>query len=440
MHHISSFATRWWVAVDLIEAILEEGIQRCDEVEVFYANGTSLSLSLKGGTLHSAELSRSWGVGIRIIEGGKIGFSSTSDPGRWQECLEAARESGLAATQQEWKGLPGPVEYPLRAPTNDPSLIPGLEPARQLADALLEGAGKHPVIVTGGSVDLSRGTITLANSRGVRYTAPRTLASISLETIHNTSTGYEFDASVFMDLDARAVGEKAAFLASHCDGGSDIPTGDYDLVLSPLAIAQLLGHAVVPALSGRNVHAGRSRLSGELGKQCMDEGLSIYDDPFAKGTGATDWDGDGIAARRISFVNDGVLERFAYDLKTASRYGTESTASAVRSGYGGAPAIGVHNLVVDGERSGVLDEKALYVHDLVGAHTANPLTGDFSVELSNAYWVEGGIPGTAVRKAMYAGNIFEALRSIGGLGRESRVVGSAILPPVRLNKQRIIGK
>lgn len=426
--------------MELIEAILEEGIRRCDEVEVFGTNGTSLSLTLKGGILHSAELSRSWGVGIRTIEKGKIGFSSTSDPGRWRECLKAACESGTAATHQEWKGLPGPVEYPLRAPTHDPSLFPNLDPAQLLADALLEGAGEHPVTITDGSVDLSRGTIILANSRGVRYTAPRTLASVSLEAIHGTSTGYEFDASVFMELDARAVGEQAAFLASHCDGGYDISTGDYDLVLSPIAVAQLLGHAVVPALSGRNVHAGRSRLSGELGKQCLDEGLSLYDDPFVRGTGATDWDGEGVLARRIPFVNDGVLERFAYDLKTASRYGTESTASAVRSGYGGAPAIGVHNLVVDGERTGVFDDKALFVHDIVGAHTANPLTGDFSVELSNAYWIEGGIPGTPVRKAMYAGNIFEAFRSIGGLGKESRVVGSAILPPVRLNKQRIIGK
>jgi PmbA protein len=68
------------------------------------------------------------------------------------------------------------------------------------------------------------------------------------------------------------------------------------------------------------------------------------------------------------------------------------------------------------------------------------MSGDFSVELSNAFWMEGGSFEEPVRSAMMSGNVFDLHKDIGGLGRESRAVGSLILPPVKINKQHITGK
>ncbi|MDD1646608.1 MAG: metallopeptidase TldD-related protein, partial [Methanomicrobiales archaeon] len=79
------------------------------------------------------------------------------------------------------------------------------------------------------------------------------------------------------------------------------------------------------------------------------------------------------------------------------------------------------------------------VHDVVGAHTANPMSGDFSVECQNAAWMEGGILGDPVRKAMIAGNFFDTLSDLGGIGTDSRIVGNAILPSLRLKNLQVIG-
>jgi PmbA protein len=158
------------------------------------------------------------------------------------------------------------------------------------------------------------------------------------------------------------------------------------------------------------------------------------------GQGSTLLDAEGVPTRRIDFVEEGVLKSFAYDLKTAYRYGEVSTGSAKRGGAGGLPSIGMHNLHVDGERSNIFDEKALYVHDVVGAHTANTITGDFSLELSNTSWMESGEYGDAVRSAMVSGNFFEMMKDIAGLSESSREVGSSKLPSVRFNSIRIIGK
>jgi PmbA protein len=424
----------------LIDAILRAGDAVADEVEVYYAESRSVSVDLKRTVIGEAHESRSRGIGIRTIAGGHIGTSSTDDPARWQECLDAAMASGRLATAQAWDGLPGPARLAGEVPIFDSRVVPDVEAARRIADDLLLGAAEHDAEVIGGSAGLSLSHAVLANTRGVFYERKKTGVGASLEAIRGTSTGYEFDRSCFADIDAVEIGRSAAFLASHSAGGGDVETGAADIILSPIALAQLISHVVEPALSGRNVHAGRSWLAGKIGEQCMGEQFSLYDDPHTRGLGSTAWDAEGMPARRIDFVEHGVLRCFAYDLKTAYRYGEESTASAVRSGPGGSPGIGMHNLVVDGPRGAVDEERAIWVHDLVGAHTANPVTGDFSVELSNPSWMEGGAFGEPIRSAMLAGNLFEMLDNIQVLGPVSRIIGNVILPPVRFNNQQIIGK
>ena len=96
--------------------------------------------------------------------------------------------------------------------------------------------------------------------------------------------------------------------------------------------------------------------------------------------------------------------------------------------------------MVDGERSAVADERVLYIHNIVGAHTANPMSGEFSVEISNAFWMEGEEFQDPVRSAMLSGNVFDLHQKIGGLSRESRAIGSLILPSIVVNDQRIIGR
>jgi PmbA protein len=440
---------RWWVVrvhehgdiPALIDAICREGATRCDEVEVFFAEGASVHADLKRSIVGEASESRGWSIGIRTVKDGRIGVSSANDPERWRDCLEAAIASGGLVSPQEWHGLPRPAAIEGTVAVFDPAVTLDVEKARELLDGLLAGASEYPAEITGGSAGFSSGTVVIANSHGLYYEMQKTGVGVTLETIRGTSTGYEFDRSCFLsDIDPVEVGRQAAFYASHGVNGSDVESGSYDIILSPIALVQLLNHVVVPALSGRNVKAGRSFLADKLGEPCMDEALDLHDDPFARGLGSTLWDAEGVPARRLDFVRGGVVEHFAYDLKTAYRYGEESTASAVRGGAAASPSIGVHNLILDGPRSPVDDERAIFAHDLVGAHTANPVTGDFSVELSNPSWVEGGAFAEPIRSVMLAGNIFAMLADIDRIGPESRVVGTSILPPVRFKNLQVIGK
>jgi PmbA protein len=433
---------RWWVAVAWIEELIREGQKSVDEVELFYVEGTSVSADLKQKKVNLATTSRDCGLGIRTIHKGRIGSSSTNDPAGWRACLTAAIASGKLATPQKWNGLPEPISLPSTPLSFDPSLECDPAIARDLLGQMLEGAAEHPAEITAGSASLSISSVTLANSHGIRYEGHYTGASLSLEAIYRQSTGYEFDHAFSVGgIDPRHVGERAAFYACKSADGKDIPTGDYPVVLSPLAYAELLGNVFVPALNGRSVHSGRSRLAKSLGEKIADPRIQMYDDPLLPGgSGSTRWDAEGTPTKRTDFVRHGVLQTFAYDLKTASRYDKKTTGSAVRGGFGGLPAIGHHNFVVDGERGQIVDERVVYVHSVVGAHTANPMSGDFSVEISNSFWMEDGSFEEPVRSAMMTGNVFDMHKDIAGMSKETRAIGSLILPSIKLNKQRIIGK
>ena len=433
---------RWWVAVAWIDQLIHEAEKTVDEVEVFYIQGTSVSADLKQKKVNLATTSEDCGFSIRTIHKGRIGASSTNNISQWRECLNAAIASGKLATPQEWEGLPDAVPLSPAPLSFDDSIRAEPQVVIDLIEKMLEGAAKHPADVASGSASLSSSTVTLANSKGVRYTNQHTGVSLSLEAVHGHSTGYEFDHSCFFDkVDPVFVGERATFFATESDNGKDIATGEYDILLSPLAYGELLGNVFVPALSGRNVHAGRSRLAQSLGKSVTDPQITMYDDPLLeKANGSVRWDAEGTPTRRVNFIREGILETFAYDLKTAYRFGKSSTASAIRGGLGGLPSIGHHNFVVDGKRNEVADERVVYVHNVVGAHTANPMSGEFSVELSNAFWMEGGEFDTPIRSAMLSGNVFDLHHTVSGLSKESRAIGSMILPSVKINKQHIIGK
>lgn len=426
---------------DLVETILKAAARDADEAEVFLSLSDHVSLELRRSQVGEAEKDITWGLAIRTIKDGHIGASMTTSPTRWEDCLKAALASGRLADPQKWDGLPDPVTFTREIDVYDPSLTTDADTATGIITNLLDTAAEEgEAEIAGGGVSLGKGSSLIANTNGVFYTRDTTSASASLEAINGTSTGYEYDRATYLrDLDLDRVAKESMFLADYWAGAGDTESCTTDVVLTPTALTSLVGAILMPALSGRNVHAGRSYLADKKGVACMDPSFVLYDDPY-DGAGATRWDADGVATDRLDFIRDGTVQSFAYDLRTAYRYGETTTGSAVRSGAGGAPEIGVHCLKLDARRESVREEKAVCAHGLIGAHTANTITGDFSVELSNAAWVEEGEYATPIRSAMLSGNLFEMLADIAGAGEETREVGRMTLPEVRFKNLHVIGK
>ena len=113
----------------------------------------------------------------------------------------------------------------------------------------------------------------------------------------------------------------------------------------------------------------------------------------------------------------------------------------MRSSYADMPNVGFSNLILEfGEHEEISQVKnGLLVYDLLGAHTANPISGDFSVEAMNAFKIENGEITDPIKKAMISGNIFQAFKDAFATSKETRQIGPLVLQPIMVSQLRVVG-
>ena len=418
------------------------------EAEVFGTIGRSISMDLRKSEIELGSESFFKGLGLRAVVKGAVGFSSTSDLSRLEDVAQSAVRSARArGRDDEWKALPDPAQIRMPENTFDPALD-RLRPEEciDLAMGMLRGcAGIRGAEPSSGGIGCVSSTEFVLNTSGVELKESGTLMHGSLETIAkggdaDVASGNEFQNSRSLISDFELVGRNAAEMAVSSLNGTKIESGTFDVILRPIAFTELLEYTLIPSISGDSVLKGRSTLAGKIGQTIASEDLIVTDDGLLRGgMGSSAFDGEGVPSRRSSIIEQGILKAYIYDSYTAGRAGTTSTGNAVRSGFSDVPRIGIRNLIVGSEKSFDLDSdtKGLLVNGLIGAHTANPISGDFSVEARNSFYVNPDEKPRPVRSMMLAGNIFDLLKGI-EIGRDVRAVGAVVTPSVRV-RMKVVG-
>jgi PmbA protein len=421
----------------LISLALQEG---AEQAEVYGMIGRSVDIDLRRDAVELASESFHRGLGLRAAIAGGVGFSSTSDMSLLQYVANSAVLSARARGRDEsWRSLPLPKEvvhpqgiFDLRLQEVGPEEC--LDAARSMLSGCRSVKDAEPVA---GGVACACGTHFVINSLGMRLMEDSTHMHASLETIArgaDVATGSDFYISRCYKPSLEEVGRAAAEQARASLGGIKAESGIYDVLLKPLAAAELLDYTLLPAITADNVQKGRSSLRGRVGEKISSENLVIVDDGLLPGgLDSSAFDGEGVPSQRTVLIDEGILRGYLYDSYTAGKEGLASTGNAVRSGYTGVPGVGIRNLIVSSrEPQDLLAEtKCLLVGGLIGAHTANPISGDFSVEAKNAFLIGPGEVARPIRSLMLTGNFFELLKDI-EVGRDVRVVGGIVTPTVKV--------
>jgi len=87
-------------------------------------------------------------------------------------------------------------------------------------------------------------------------------------------------------------------------------------------------------------------------------------------------------------------------------------------------------------------DRGVLVHDIMGAHTANPASTDFSVNSPVLFMIEDGEVAYPVQSAMISGNLGEMFMRVGALGDDTRCVagGTAYyIPSVWFRNVQVTG-
>ncbi len=430
-------------AHQLLSLSLAAGAQ---EAEVFGMEGRSAEANLRKDKVEMASQSIHWGLGLRAVVRGAVGFSGTSDMTRLALVAQSAVKSAKARGGDEhWRSFPAPQSGSVAQGIFDPKLDQASsEECLDLAASMLEGClemkGAEPV--SGGVTCVSK-TEFIINSQGLEVSENGTYLQASMETIargSDVATGNEFHNSRLFEPNLQNVGKAAAEMAVSSLNGTKAASGAFDVILKPLAFVELLEYTFVPSISADNVLKGRSHLANRLGEKIGSEHLCINDDGLlAKGMGTSAFDDEGVASQKTAVIENGVLKGFLYDSYTAGKASRKSTGNAVRSGYSEVPLVGLRNLVVSSDEAFDLqaETKGLLVNSFIGAHTANPISGDFSVEARNSFYIEPERAPRPITSMMLAGNIFDLLKDI-DLGLDVRAVGGIVTPSVRV-RMKVVG-
>ncbi len=427
----------------LISMALKEG---AEEAEVYGMDGRSVDIDLRKGSVELASESFHCGLGLRAVVKGAVGFSSTSNMKLLERVAHSATRSARArGVDKSWCSLPHPEKVKRPEGIFDPALENiSPEECLDLAVSMLQGCekvkGAEPI---SGGVTCISGTDFVVNSNGIELKERATLMQGSMETIAkrgDVATGSEFQNSRTLLPTLESVGEAAAEMAVASLGGTKGESGTFEVILRPLAFADLIQSTILPALYADNVQKGRSFLKGRIGEMIFNENLEVSDDGLLPdGMNSSAFDGEGVPSRRNELIEKGVLKGFLYDSYTGGKVGVKSTGNAIRSGYSDLPRIGIRNLLVSSPYSydPQADTNGYLVNSLIGAHTANPISGDFSVEAKNCFYVKSGETVKPIRSLMIAGNIFELLKDV-EVGIDVRILGSIVTPSVKV-KMKVVG-
>ena len=205
---------------------------------------------------------------------------------------------------------------------------------------------------------------------------------------------------------------------------------------------QRIGNYLLPGLeTGLNFLQ-----SSVVVQQIAADNLTIYDDGvFPRGLRTWTFDGEGAPHQKTAVIEKGVLKSFLYDNYAARKDGKESTGNASRAGYLSTPSIDATNFhVAPGNKTSdeMLREvdDGLIVYYLQGAHSSNPVSGEFSVVATPAWKIKKGEIIHCSRGVMLAGNIFEVLKNVSLVGSNERQMGQLISPWIQVENVRVIGK
>lgn len=419
----------------------------CDAYEIYIEESKSIELDSRKEELNFAKEEIDCGVGIRVIKDNKVGFAFTSDMNKIEEAaMQSIENTKLNKVDENYafaevEKVPE-IKKVYDKKFNDLSLDESIEFLKNTIDTTID----QGCDITGSGFSASEGRSLIINSNGVSIEDEGTGfgigLSVTIQKDGQIATAYNSQSSRFFDLDGEKLAIEVCNLAKSSLDTKPIDTNDYDVVLDYYATTGLL-QTFISAFNGENVMRGRSILKDKMGMEIANPNLTIVDNPLLEnGMCTSKCDGEGSVSEKTELVKDGVLNSFIYDIYTANKQGVKTTSNGLRGSYLTTPMISPTNVEFKFDEMTDLSEidKGVLTTSVLGAHTANPISGDFSVEASNAFKIENGELTDPINKAMISGNIFEIMKKVEGLKSEIKQYGQFIIPKLLVHDLRVVGQ
>ncbi|MBI3297967.1 MAG: TldD/PmbA family protein [Elusimicrobia bacterium] len=419
-------------------------------VELYLLRGRERALERREGRPELAAESTEEGMGLRLGDGGRMAAASAGglSPETAAELARRAKAQLPLLTPDPANVLPAGGAARAAAGLSSTLLDPEafLRPLDSYAPLLDELGARarrldrrvKKILHTGFGESFSE--VAVVSTVGARAYESGSSSSVGLSL--GASSGAELQlgsgsrmARRSADLAWEVAADEAVFRAVSLLGAKRLPSKRRAVLFDPWVAGDVLDLLAGP-LSAEEVQKGRSLFKGRMGKRVASRAVSLVDDPHRPGgLGSALFDDEGMPTRRKLMIDKGVLGEFYYDAASGARDGRASNASASRGGPRGLPGPGPTNLILQPgklSRAALLGDTqdGILVFEIMGMHTADPVSGELSVGVSGVAVRRGELT-HGIRGAMLSGNILDLFRSVDAVADDLVCYGSLAAPTFR---------
>lgn len=291
-----------------------------------------------------------------------------------------------------------------------------------------------------GFIEANAGATAVATSRGLfaYHRSTDVEMSTTIRTPDGTGSGWaSAGARSWNDIDAAALGRRAAEKAIASRNPQAIEPGQYTVVLEPQAVADLIP-LLVGSFGARQADEGRSPFSKKeggtkLGEKIADERVTLYSDPADPDLAAQPFDGEGFPTRRTVWIENGILKNLAYTRYWAQRQGKEATGGGgggfgMRAGglkmLGGTKSL---DELIAGTERGILVTHFFYIRSLDQRTVL--LTG---LTRDGTFLIEKGKITRSLKNFRWNESPLFMINKLAELGRAERTSAGVVMPSMRV--------
>lgn len=419
---------------------MEEAAER----EVSWSEGRAKDFSSSGGA----------GASVRVVKGGRQGFSSGTDisPQGIEVLFERAIVSAQSIAPDPARRLPGGKGMASTVGRFDPSIFSLsektlLQQLKSLERRALRGDRRLKKVLNL-SFHEGVGVQAIVNTLGIAVAEPWSEVSFNVQLLgkdqkETETCGGAVERRSWSDINPVPVVEDVRVRLLRSFNARPLRSGMWPVIFPPrvgIDLVELFSQTVLADA----VQKGRSCLAGRLTKKVASSLVTFVDDgTLLGGLSSGRWDDEGNPKQRTVVVDSGILRSFLHDAVTAGRAHGASTGNASRSGRETPPSPGASNfyLAIGPGTSDDLfrsTDRAFVVQDVIGMHTADPVSGDFSVGASGSL-LEKGRLGRAVRGVTLSGNVLDLLARVDAVANDLTWQGTFGAPTFRVKELSVGG-
>lgn len=410
-----------------------------DRFELFLTKVGSTKIDAKDGQVDSLSQSEDQGLAVRVLHRNRMGFSFTTslDPLAIERTVETAMMIAHEMPEDPDHTLLSFREFQNQYPDHKPDahydragIQREISQKTELALALEKTCRDFDPRIAGvrsASLSQSIEEIWLMDSEETVLHYPSTLYRASVtcraQQGEQNQMGSDSRASRFLDaLEWKEAACTAAEEAVELLGAGRAPTLTCPALFRPSVVTDFLGF-LASSLSSEELAKGRSLLAGKQGQSIFSPCLTLVNDGVTR---TAPFDAEGVPAQRVSLIEKGVFKQPLYNLYYARKAGAASSGTAARS-LKSAPRIGLRDFFLEpGSQSAeqMMSElsKGVLITDIQGLHTANSITGDFSLGASG-FLIENGKVTKPIQGFAIAGNILKLFQNVTAVGSDFRFFG-----------------